>query len=378
MYSELSARFPQNVCMKISNEFKIGLMAIVVIGLSVWGYMFLKGRNVLKAANEYFVRFENIDALATSSPVLIHGYQVGTVSAIDLEDDLNSIVITLTLDKDLRIPKDAEALIFSTSIMGGKAIDLRVSGACSGAQCAEPGSFISGRVKGMFDSLLDKGEDGTLAKVKESLGDILKTMSDSLTGDSSNNALAKTFNNLSGLIENLESVTGSLDKSMSVYDRSLTASLKNVETITGAIARNQDKIASSIQNLESITAQLEKAKLGETTANINKLVTDAQSTVQVLNKSVAESQKAFTNLADVMQGIENGKGTLGKLIKDDRLYDRALGTTKNLELLLQDFRLNPKRYVNVSVFGKKQTDYEVPENDPALKVDSVPEKTERE
>ena len=355
-------------------------MAILVIGLSIWGYMFLKGRNVLVAANEYYVRFENIDALATSSPVFIHGYQVGTVSKINLEDDLNSIVITIELDKDLRIPKDAEALIFSTSIMGGKAIDLRVSGSCTGAQCAEPGSFIQGRVKGMFDSLLDKGEDGTLAKVKESIGDILKTMSDSLTSDSSNNALAKTFNNLSGLIENLESVTGSLDRSMSVYDRSLTASLKNVETITGAIARNQDKIASSIQNLESITAQLEKAKLGETTANINKLVTDAQGTVQVLNKSVAESQKAFTNLADVMQGIENGKGTLGKLIKDDRLYDRALATTKNLELLLQDFRLNPKRYVNVSVFGKKQTDYEVPENDPALNIepDPVPEKTKRE
>ncbi|MDQ3016881.1 MAG: MlaD family protein [Bacteroidota bacterium] len=360
--------------MKISNEFKIGLMAILVIGLSVWGYMFLKGRNVLKAANEYFVRFENIDALATSSPVLIHGYQVGTVSAIDLEEDLNSIIITLTLDKELRIPKDAEALIFSTSIMGGKAIDLRVSGACSGAQCAEPGSFIQGRVKGIFDSLLDKGEDGTLAKVKESISDILKTVSDSITSDSSNNALAKTFNNLSGLIENLESVTGSLDKSMSVYDKSLTASLKNIEVITGAIARNQDKIASSIQNLESITAQLEKAKLGETTSNINKLVTDAQVTVLGLNKSVAESQKAFTNLAQVMQNVEDGKGTLGKLIKDDRLYDRALATTKNLELLLQDFRLNPKRYVSVSVFGKKQSDYEVPENDPALQIE--PEKQE--
>ncbi|MEO5906425.1 MAG: MlaD family protein, partial [Saprospiraceae bacterium] len=289
--------------MKISNEFKIGLMAILVVALAIWGYLFLKGRNVLKSSNTYFVRYANIDQLAPSSPVLIRGYKVGTVSGVELDDDLKSIIATLELEKDLRIPKDAEAIIVNVSIMGGKAVELRVKGACSGDQCAEPGSFISGRVKGLFDSLLDKGEDGTMETVKNTISDILKTVSDSLTADSSENALAKTYNNLSGLIENLNSITATLDNSMGTYDRHLSASLRNVEAITGAFARNQDKIASSIQNLESLTRQLDEAKLGQTAQNANKLMTDAQVTIKELNEAVDEAQTSFANLSNVMKDL---------------------------------------------------------------------------
>jgi len=111
---------------KISNEFKIGLMAIIVIAISVWGYQFLKGRNVIKASNSYYVRYDNVGQLPTSSPVLIHGISVGTVSAVELDPNLNSIIVTLTLDKGLKIPADAEAIIISTGLMGGKAIELKV------------------------------------------------------------------------------------------------------------------------------------------------------------------------------------------------------------------------------------------------------------
>lgn len=338
-------------------------MAIIVISLSVWGYVFLRGRNLLKASNDYYVRYTNVDALPSSSPVSIRGYQVGSVSSVKLDDDLQSIIVTLNLDKNVRIPKDAVAVIVSTSIMGGKAVDLRVSGSCTGDQCAKPGDFIQGRVQGMFDAILDTSENGTLSKVKESLGDILKTLGDSLTSENSTNEIAKTYTNFSDLIENLESITKALDNSMGTYDRHLSGTLRNVESITGAIAQNQNQIANTISNLEGITRQLNEAKLGE---NVNKLVSDAQVTMQSLNKSVAESQVAFSNLSSLMKDLQNGEGTMGKLLKDERLYDRALATTRNLELLLQDFRLNPKRYVNVSVFGKKQKEYEVPENDPAL------------
>lgn len=350
--------------MAISNEFKIGAMAIVVIALSVWGYTFLRGRNLLKAANNYYVRYDNIDQLASSSPVLIKGFQVGTVSSIKLDDDMRTIIATLDIEKGIRIPKDAEAIIISTSIMGGRAVDLQVSGACSGDQCAEPGSFIEGRVRGMFDSLLDK--DGTLADVKENIGDILKSLTDSLTSADSENQFAKTYTQLSLLISNLSSITGTLDKSMNTYDRHLSASLRNVEAITGAFARNQDKIASSIGHLESLTRQLDEAKLGETAQNANKLMTDAQVTIRELNEAIAEAQSSFTDLSSIMKDMQNGKGSLGKLLKDEKLYTHALATTRNLELLLQDFRLNPKRYVNVSVFGKKQKEYVVPEDDPAF------------
>ncbi len=343
-------------------------MAIIVIALTFWGYKFLRGRNVLKHANDYYVRYTDIEQLAISSPVLIHGFSVGTVSAINLDKDMKTVIATLNLDRNVKIPVDAVAMIMSTSIMGGKAIDLKISGPCTGDGCAKPGSFLEGRVKGIFDSLLDKGENGTLAKVKENIGDILNTIGDSLTSPNSNSAIAKTYTQLSALITNLSSITGTLDKSMGSYDRHLNNTLANVEAITGAIAKNQDKIASSISHLESITKQFDESKAG---ANAGALITDAQNTVKNLNATIAEANKSFTQLSTVMKDMQNGKGSLGKLLKDEGLYTHTLATTKNLELLLQDFRLNPKRYVNVSVFGKKQKAYEVPENDPAMLIDTA-------
>src|SRR5688572_19946173 len=111
----------------MSNEFKIGLMAIVVIGFSIWGYTFLRGKNLLNVANVYYVRYLDIDQLAVTSPVLIRGYQVGTVSEVKLDDDLQTIIVTLDIEKGIRIPKDAVALVTNVSIMGGKAVELQIS-----------------------------------------------------------------------------------------------------------------------------------------------------------------------------------------------------------------------------------------------------------
>ena len=350
--------------MKISNEFKIGIMAILVVGLSIWGYKFLKGKNLLKPSNIFYVRYENVASLAATSPVMIRGMNVGTVSDVSLDKDMVSIIVTLDLKKGIDIPKDAEAVIVSTGLMGGKAIDLIVKQACSGDGCAEPGTFLNGRVKGLFESFLDPGEDGTLAKVKENISDILTTLGDSLTSPNANNEIAKTYTQLSALITNLASITSTLDKSMGTYDKHLRGSLANVKTLTGALAKNQDKIANAITHLESITKQFDEAKIG---TNAGALITDAQATMKNLDKSLAEANTSFSQLSTIMTDLQAGKGTMGKMIKDPVLYDNLARTSKNLDLLLQDFRLNPKRYVNVSVFGKKQTEYDVPEDDPAFK-----------
>ncbi len=351
--------------MKISNEFKIGLMAILVIAASVWGFQFLKGRNIIKASNSYYVRYENIGQLALSSPVLIHGYSVGTVSSIELDTDLQTIIATLTLDKGLHVPADAVAMIMSTGLMGGKAVELQISGPCTGKDCAKPGSFLKGGVKGFFDSFL---EPGTLDKVKSNIHDILKTLGDSLTSPNADNEIAKTYTDFSALIKNLASITGTLDKSMGTYDRHLQASLSNVEILTGTLAKNQDKIASSITHLESITRQLDEAKVGD---NVGNLVNNANATLKELNTTMSDAQTTFKKLSLITQDLQDGKGTMGKMLKDPALYDNLTKTSKNLDLFLQDFRLNPKRYVNVSVFGKKQKTYVVPESDPAFMSDTI-------
>jgi phospholipid/cholesterol/gamma-HCH transport system substrate-binding protein len=288
---------------------------------------------------------------------------VGTVSNVELDDDLSSIIVTLTLEKGLHVPKDVVALIVSTGLMGGKAVELVVSGPCSGDQCAEPGSFLQGKMKGMFDSFIDTSPGGTLDKVKSNIHDILKTLGDSLTSPTADNEIAKTYTDFSALMDNLAGISGTLNRSMGTYDRHLQASLKNVEIITGSLANNQDKIAQSITHLESITRQLDESKVGE---NASQLITNANKAVNELSATLKEADKSFTQLAAITTDIQSGQGTLGKFIKDKTLYDNLTRTSKNLDLLLQDFRLNPKRYVNVSVFGKKQKAYDVPEDDPAF------------
>jgi len=355
---------------RISNEFKIGLMAVIVIALAFWGYKFLRGKNILKTSNNYFVRYDNIDQLAASSPVLIRGITVGIVAHVKLDDDMRSIIATLDIDNEIRIPKDAVALIVSTSIMGGKAVELKISGACEGDECAKPGDFIEGRVQGFLDSFLPSG-GGSGGGGDTNVSNALMTLADSLTSPYANNEIAKTYTQLSKLIRNLASITSTLDKSMSTYDLHLQNSLANIETITGVLARNQDKIASSLVHMESLTRQLDEADFGKTTENLNALVDDAQVTFSNLNKAVNEAQHSFTQLSAITSDLQNGKGSLGKLMKDNHLYDNLTLTTHNLNLLLQDFRLNPKRYVNVSVFGKKQKEYEVPEDDPAFQSDTI-------
>lgn len=339
-------------------------MAIVVIAISVWGYKFLRGKNLLKPTNNYYIRYENVDQLAETSPVLIRGMKVGTVSSVDLGDDMQSIIATIDIKRGIEIPANTVAQIVSTGLMGGKAINLQFDKACSGADCAKPGDFLTGTVRGMFDSFLDKGENGTLAKVKETIGDILTAVGDSLTSPHADNEIAKTYQQLSLLISNLASITTTFDNSMVTYDRHLKGTLSNLETLTGALAKNQDKIAAAITHLESITKQFDEANIG---TNAGALLTDAQTTIKSLDATILEANSSFTALSAVMKELQEGKGSLGKLFKDPTLYDNLSHTTKNLDLLLQDFRLNPKRYVNVSVFGSKQKDYNVPEDDPAFK-----------
>jgi phospholipid/cholesterol/gamma-HCH transport system substrate-binding protein len=349
---------------KISNEIKIGLLAVIVISASVWGYQFLRGRNIIQSASKYYVRYENIDQLAPTSAVMIRGMNIGTVSKLELDDDMKTIIATLTVDRHIRIPKDAEAVIVATGLMGGKAIDIKFENPCSGPDCAESGDFLQGRIRGVLDSFLDKEEGGTLDEIKTNIGDVIRSVGDSLTSPDAKNEIAKTYQDLSNLIHNLASITDVLDRSMGAYDRKIQASLSDVNTLTAALAANQDKIASTIRHLESISGQLDSARVGDQAGS---LLTEANAAVKSLDKTMAEANATFAQLTAITADLQAGKGTMGKMMKDEALYDNLARTSKNLDLLLQDFRLNPKRYVNVSVFGKKQKEYNVPEEDPAFK-----------
>jgi phospholipid/cholesterol/gamma-HCH transport system substrate-binding protein len=168
-------------------------------------------------------------------------------------------------------------------------------------------------------------------------------------------------------MENLESITSTLDKSLGSYDRKLLAILKNVELISTGLAESTPEMKSALANMSAISKELSDAKLGETFTSAGDLMKNANEAVGSLENTLASANTAVENLTSLLAQMQSEEGSLGQILNSTELYDQALLTTTNLQLLLQDFRLNPKRYVNVSVFGKKQKEYNYPETDPAYK-----------
>ncbi len=342
-----------------SKETRIGLLAVVAIALLIWGYKFLKGKNILTTSNLYYVEYEHIDLLVTSSPVLINGFQVGMVTSISIDpEDLQTLVVELDVRRDVTIPKNTVAEIVSTSVMGGKAINLSFNGPCINSDCADNGDFLKGTTKGLVASMIGTPDefDEYVSVLTNGLGSVLDSLART-AGDESTE-LGKGLRDVQITLANLRSLTTKLDNMASASSGKINSILTNIDGLSESINASNGQIKSIIENASTFTSQLNDVDLKATAANTNEAI-------EKLSSTLTSADEALAELGGVVQKIKEGEGTLGMLAQDEKLYINLEKTTRNLDLLLQDFRLNPKRYVNVSVFGKKQKEYTVPEDDPA-------------
>ncbi|RLD20296.1 MAG: hypothetical protein DRI69_06635 [Bacteroidetes bacterium] len=353
----------------MSYEMRIGLLAAITIAVTVWGYKFMKGKNLLKASNTYYVEYYNVNELTATSPVLIRGLRVGTVAAVELSDDLQSVTATLDIERGILLAKGTEALVVSTSIMGGKAIVLKVPGPCEESDCHTPGDYLPGRVQGLFESLLgDSDMEEYIEKAKEGLHEVFGSLTDSLTSPKAASEIAKSFRDIQMILANIEGITRQLNTSMEDYDKRILSTLENVDTFTGGLAESTEDISETLSNLRKLTADFNDADIGN---KVSGIMTSAEDVMGSLDATMTKADSALIQINILLADMNAGHGTLGKLMKDEELYNNLNSTAHDLDLLLQDFRLNPKRYVNVSVFGKKQKDYAVPEDDPARQSGTV-------
>ena len=347
----------------MSYEMRIGLLAAITIAVTVWGYKFMKGKNLLTASNTYYVEYHNVDELTATSPVLIRGLRVGTVAIVELSSDLQSVTATLDIDRGIILAKGTEALVVSTSIMGGKAVVLKTPGPCEGDDCHTPGDYLPGRVQGLFESLLgDSDIDEYVEKAKEGLHEVFGSLTDSLTSPEAASEIAKSFRDIQMILANIEGITRQLNNSMGDYDKRIISTLENVDAFTGMLAENNEEISGTLSNLRKLTDDLSEADMGN---KLSGIMTSAEDAVGSLDATMAKADSALIQINILLADMNSGNGTMGKLLKDEELYNNLNSTAHDLDLLLQDFRLNPKRYVNVSVFGKKQKDYAIPEDDPS-------------
>lgn len=318
--------------MKITREIKTAILVIASILLFIWGYSFLKGRDLFTSYKTFYVEYNNVEGLASSAPITINGLVVGKVSSIKLQNNTGKLVVELQIKTDFPISKSSVVNIYEPGLIGGKQIQIIPN--LNDKSLAESGSFLQGGVKaGLTDLVAEK-----LTPLQEKVEKMTVSM-DSLLTNMNKVLDAKTRENLKSSIANLnETLAG------------FSVATKNVNSI---LDDNKQKIGGIVTNFNKVSSDFSKISDSLSKANIAKTVKTLESTLAKVN--------------GIMADVHSGKGTFGKLMKDDELYVNFSKTSKELELLLQDVRLNPTRYVNVSLFGKKNKPYVSPVKDSITK-----------
>lgn len=339
-------------------ETKIGLLAIVTLSILIWGYMFLKGKNILSNSQIFYAEYDYVDLLLPSNPVLLDGFQVGTV--IDVyqnPDNIDKLIVEMDIKNGILLPKGTVAEINTTSVMGGKAVVLRFQGTCSGETCHQSGDFLVGQTQGMLNSMVPQDEiKSYLEIVKVGIQDLVDSLSGTAGGEGGQE-VQKSLEDIQAILTNLRSTTARMDQMLASSAGSIETSLADVAKITNNLADQNARINSILANADTIAGQLANANLDQTVAGANATIDQLQQTLRGVDQAVKD-------LTIILGKVNTSDNTLGLLVNERELYDNLNVTMQNLELLLQDFRLNPKRYTRI--LSKKETPYEKPADDPGL------------
>lgn len=316
--------------MKLSTYTKTGILVTFVgIGL-YWGLNFMKGIDILKPENTFYITYDRIDGLELSSPVEIRGLRVGQVRDISFHGgSYDKVLVSIAIKGDLDIPKNTIGRIYSSDLMGTKSIELIMAKNDTILQSgdtinSEIEGSISDQVKIQMLPLKHKAED--LMESMEKAIVAVKYVFNEETGKKLQESLLKVQMAIDALKHSAVNMDTLMDQSKGKFSKILT----NVESISRNVKNNNENISGILSNLNNVTDSLSESNLTETINN--------------LNTTLAEADK-------FMYQINTGQGSLGKFIYNDSLYNNLASATDDLDKLLIDINANPKRYVHFSLFG---------------------------
>lgn len=317
--------------MKLNNETKVGILAIVAILGLILGFNFLKGKSLFNKAPVVYAVFEKLGSLQKSNEVKINGLPVGTVyNYIPSDKEVTSIIVEIHLNRDINIPANSIAFI-DGALVGAAYINIEKGDANA---YLKSGDTINTRLDADLMSNIKTQITPTITRVNQTL-DSLKLVIGSV-----NSILDPSTNhNLQTLIAQLTISSANLANLTNAQSGALANSLDNMNAITGNLARNNDAISASIRNVEVTTSNLANAPIQQTVAGLQDAITDLRGTMLELKGTVAR--------------VNSTDGTLGSLLNDKKMYENINRTLLGLEILLDDVRVHPKRYVNISLFGGK-------------------------
>jgi phospholipid/cholesterol/gamma-HCH transport system substrate-binding protein len=355
---------------QLKKEYATALIFILALFIFFWGFKFLKGVNVLSSNQTFFVKYPEVDQLRPSSPVYINGLEVGLVKDmyVDPEDD-QSIIVELNLKGDIEVPKNTKAVIIGLTAMGGRAVDLNITGSCSGDDCAQSGDYLQGSIKSFLQSVV--GSPDEITAYTDKLQYALTTVYDSISDPNDPKGLGKTLLSVNEATRNLAVMTAKINRMLDATANGISATANNTAEITAAIKANNSNISNALKNLEAITLQLKESDIKKSVNSASTTLDTMTQTFNDLSATIEELQLTIARTDTLVSRLNDGQGTAGKILTDDALYVNLTSSVRQMQLLMQDLRINPKRYntVKFKVFGKNKTpDYINPLKDPAYEM----------
>ena len=315
--------------MNLSKEIKTAILVLSGVLLFIFIFYYLKGENLLDSSKKITAIYDNVEGLTPSAAVTINGHKIGKVQSIKFTNDRSGkLSVIMLIDNDFEFSINSKAQLYEAGLIGGKAI--AIIPAFDGAPAVKSGDFLATDVKPGLTELVNQ----RLTPLQEKI-EIMMVNADSL-------------------LINLNDV----------FD------VNTKKNIQRSISELSGTIASFKSTSEALNSMLvdNKSAIGETLTNFNKISSDLTTlstslAASDLDSIMANLKSTIVNFDQLLSRIEKGEGSVGKLMKDEAIYDNLEGATKQLEELLEDMKLNPKRYVHFSLFGKKAKQYDAAGNE---------------
>jgi phospholipid/cholesterol/gamma-HCH transport system substrate-binding protein len=313
---------------KISKEFKVGFTFITAVLIFVWGFNLLKGTDMLSKGRYFYAVYNRVDGLTPDNRVLINGLAVGKVSRLTFMPETNKILVEIYLRDEIQIPENSIARIHGTDLLGSKAIEIQLGNAKQYA--------VS------YDTLQSEVEQALLDQVNEQVEplklkaialinsvDSVMSVIQSIFNEGTRSNLHATIERITNILINAERTTSTLDTILSAEKIRVRNIMKNIESISTNLEANNENINSIFTNLAILSDSLASAEIPQT---------------------MHDAQDAIARLNAITDKINDGDGTIGQLLTNDSLYIYLENSTNSLNLLLEDIRENPKKYVKFSIF----------------------------
>jgi phospholipid/cholesterol/gamma-HCH transport system substrate-binding protein len=307
--------------LKISREVKTAILVVSGILLFIYVFNYLKGENILDSSRTFYTIYDNVEGLASSTPVTINGLGVGKVQEIRfMEDGSGKLRVKLLIDSDFEFSKNSKAELYEAGLIGGKAV--AIIPAFDNAANAKKGDFLEGIVKAGLTELVNQ----RLTPLQEKMETMMVSADSLLT-------------NINSIFDT--QTKANLKNSIAELSKTIKSFKNTSESLNSLIANNKDKLENTLNNVDSISSNLAEITHSIAEANLGKAIENLQSTL--------------INFDSILASMGEGEGSLGKLLKDEELYNNLKGATKEMEELMRDIKLHPKRYFRI--LSKKEIPY---------------------